>query len=397
MIIKRFVLCIAVVVLGLSLAATAQAKKFALTGGGGQLHIGNGLMLPIQAAATAVTTGTVFPNLKVPVRAGPTPPIVSGTVTKPLLTAMATPAGPVTKSGYQRQLSVGTAVLTKPEAQTVVGGYWSNPNLFAVASGASYAWPAAAAVFSTGNAVPTTTVAGQGGTLTYSNALGARFGGPAQFRLSKGAPTGNVPSAGVTVFARINTQVPPCTHTAFGGSDPNCVAGLLAAGVLSTALLGQGASTAAVVTSPGGPIAPNVAVLKVGTSPPGTILAAVNVATNTAIPTNMAVSQGGPWTTGQIIVSQPAAIGGLEKFTLSGKDSRTLHGAGTIQMVSGSLSTRPATGPNGNRGWIELTLKRTGGGVPMLSPSMQVIAIAMLLLAGSYAAYALRRVGTQTQ
>jgi hypothetical protein len=71
----------------------------------------------------------------------------------------------------------------------------------------------------------------------------------------------------------------------------------------------------------------------------------------------MATSKPGPWTTGKVIIANPAAAGGAETFTLSGKDSRGANGAGEIHMVAGSLSTRNATGVNANRGWLRLNLK----------------------------------------
>ena len=53
------------VALSIVFASAAPAETFSLVSGGGQLHIGNGLMLPIQAAATAATTGDDFPILLV--------------------------------------------------------------------------------------------------------------------------------------------------------------------------------------------------------------------------------------------------------------------------------------------------------------------------------------------
>ncbi|MCH7600791.1 MAG: hypothetical protein IH973_13635, partial [Myxococcales bacterium] len=81
--------------------------------------------------------------------------------------------------------------------------------------------------------------------------------------------------------------------------------------------------------------------------------------------TNMAVSTGFPWTVGKIVISAPAAEGAPEVFILTGKDSRTAGGGGTIQMVSGSLSTRLVSGDNANRGWVEFTLLPVGSGSAM--------------------------------
>ena len=127
----------------------------------------------------------------------------------------------------------------------------------------------------------------------------------------------------------------------------------------------------------------NVAILKMGATPLGTISIAA-LAASAAIPTNMATSQPGPWTTGKIIISNPAAAGAGEKFTLSGKDSRTVHGAGTIQMVSGAVSQRTASGPNANRGWIQLELTRIDN-VPSISLLGLAAMVGLLLLAFGYA------------
>lgn len=360
-------------------APVAQAKQFALTGGGGQVHIGNGLMLPIQAAAMATTTGTVFPPLLIPVNGTP---VLSGTVMKPLLTAMATTMGPVTKQGYQRVLSVPASALEKVAAQTTVGVKFSNPVVFAVGTNVGYEWPAAAAVFNTtapSVAPNTLTVPGPvGSSLTYSNTLGNRFGGPAQFRLTPTVAGGVHPAIAVTVYIKINATTPACTHNAFGGTDPGCVAGLLAGGMTVTSpaapiLLGHGAMTATTVMIPNAPVpAPNVAVVQLGTAPLGTVIMAVAAAAAT-LPTNDATSQGGPFTTGQVIIANGAAGGAAETFTLEGRDDRTVGGAGTIQLVSGAVSDRTTSGPNANRAWVRLTLTS----LPKV-PSMQWWGLATL-------------------
>ena len=388
------------------MAGSAQALDFSLTGGGGQFHIGNGLMLPIQQAAiTTVTTGTVFPSLLVPVKAGPAP-IITGTVAKPLLT---TGGG---KQGYQRRLHIPAGVLSKPAVQTTVGVFFSNTSLFAVGTNLNYVWPAAPATFSTGAAIGTTTVSAFGGSMTYSNALGSRFGGPASFLLAGGAGAGLVTSQPISIHIRINGTSPPCTHPAafFGnGADIDCVVGVIFA--RPTGLAGQGGPTATTVMTPGAVQPPvettaagvpgttpanNVALVKLGTSPSGTLLPGIAppvtvkpyafLAANAPLPTNMATSQPGPWTTGQIIITNMAAVPS-ETFTLTGKDARTAGGGGTIQLVSGALSNRATTGPNANRGWISLTLSPIAG-----VPSMSVLGLAttgalMLLTAG----YAMRR------
>ena len=346
---KRLVVLIA----ALGLATSAQASKFSVTGGGGQLHIGNGLALPIQAAQPSPTSpgmgvGTVFPTLKIPVKAGPAP-VITGTVVKPLLFAPGTVMHPATKMGFQRKLIIPAGVLSKPAAQKTVGVKFSNPSAFAVATNLKYTWPAAPAVFSSG-AVGPLVVANFGGTMTYSNHLGTRFGGVGQFALSPGVPSGLFPGAPVTVYIKINAATPPCA---------NCLAGIILAA--PTGLAAAGGATGMTIMTPGVVIpGNNIANVNMGMTPLGTIIppAPVLVAMG-ALPTNMAASQPGPWTTGRIVISNPAAGGGGEMFTIEGKDSRTAAGGGTIQMVSGTLSARAATGANANRGWVRLTLAPT--------------------------------------
>jgi hypothetical protein len=100
--------------------------------------------------------------------------------------------------------------------------------------------------------------------------------------------------------------------------------------------------------------------------------------TNTMVPTamtgftNMASSTGYPWTTGMITVSAPLAAGVGEKFTITGMDSR-VNGVGTIQLVTGTLSRRTASGPNANRGWMRINVPEpsaalaAGAGLSMLA------------------------------
>jgi hypothetical protein len=401
--IKRLAVWIAALLLLSPGLATAN-RKFSVTGGGAQNHIGNGLALPIQAAIPNFpATPTMFPPLLIPVAPGPAP-VLSGTISKPLLTAMATPSGPVTKSGYQRQLNIPTGVLAKSGAALVrVGVRFSNPTVFAVATNIVYNWPAVPAVFSTGAAVATTNVASPfagGGTMTYSNALGARFGGPAAFAVSAGPPLGLFPASPVTVYAKINGTTPACTFMLVG-MGPGCIAGILLAAPTGVGAIG-GATSMTVMTPgvviPGanvvavqlgaGPVPPLGTILPgpvtLHTAGTGTVMAPspILIAMG-AVPTNMAASQPGPWTTGQVIISAPMAAGGGEKFTLEGKDSRTQSGAGTIQLVSGSLSTRLASGFNGNRGWLRLTL--TGiPPVPSMSPVGLTATVALILLAFGY-------------
>ena len=104
---------------------------------------------------------------------------------------------------------------------------------------------------------------------------------------------------------------------------------------------------------------PGIQVVSAG--PAGTILMSAYTMAATTMHsamtgfTNMASSSGYPWTTGMITVSAPLAAGVGEKFTITGMDSR-VAGVGTIQLVSGTLSRRTASGPNANRAWLRLNV-----------------------------------------
>ncbi len=182
-----------------------------------------------------------------------------------------------------------------------------------------------------------------------------------------------------------------------------CVAGIVLAN--PTGLAGQGGfSTVSVTTMGAAPGSRNIALAKIGglipplTPPSGTFLPGLAppvvtkpypypAAFNPGLPpNNNATSRPGPWTTGKIVIQNTAASP-AETFTLSGKDSRTAMGGGSIQMVSGALSSRAATGANANRGWVRLELAPIAG-----VPSMSVLGLAttaglMLLTAG----YVIRR------
>jgi hypothetical protein len=401
-------------VLGLAGNAGAVVTKTYSLGGssGGQLQIGGGLPLPIQATCNATCKGTVFPPLMIPAKSG------------------ATVMGTVMVGGGKKKLVVPKGVLSKPAAFTILGQHANNKNLYAVATNLTYTWPAATATFSqaarTGPVTVTKSGLAGGQSIRYSNVLGRKFGGPAQFALSPGAPPGGNPggfglpgdinpAAPVTLYA-VPPPLrpigdPPCTHSAFAtpngpfpGGDPTppganvngfCVGALGHA--MATGLGGPGGgqvATPAVVTTIGGisslPPVPGVGVLKAATGafhpagPRGSIsLFAYTPSGNPGF-TNAATSLGFPWTTGMLTVVASLATGGSENWTLTGKDQRNASGAGVIQMVSGALSLRTTTKDNANRGWVRLELVPLPG-VPSMSPVGLAATAGLMLLAAGYA------------
>ena len=173
-----------------------------------------------------------------------------------------------------------------------------------------------------------------------------------------------------------------------------------------TGLAAAGQAVGAIVTTPGGvsrtvftnptpnggtgAVTPNgafgpqpafsgIAAGEFGTAPLGTVSNAVLVGPFNNGLTNMALSDGFPFTTAKITISAMNANGGAEVWVISGDDNRTPGGAGTIQMVAGALSARPLSGPNANRAWVRLVLVKLPP-VPTMSPLVIGIAIVLMML-----------------
>jgi hypothetical protein len=110
------------------------------------------------------------------------------------------------------------------------------------------------------------------------------------------------------------------------------------------------------------------------------------VVTGSALPgqVNGSSGGGGPWTTGVLMVRQSAALGTPESFTLTGSDGR-VSGVGTISLVAGQLSNRQFSGPNGNRGWLNLTIGPAIGALPSMSGPGIAALVGLMSLAGGYA------------
>jgi hypothetical protein len=86
-----------------------------------------------------------------------------------------------------------------------------------------------------------------------------------------------------------------------------------------------------------------------------------------------------------ITISAPGAKGAPEVFKITGKDARhEVSGQGVLQMVSGAVSARVATGDNANRGWVKLVLVGPEE-VPALSPVALAATAGLMLLAAGYA------------
>lgn len=93
---------------------------------------------------------------------------------------------------------------------------------------------------------------------------------------------------------------------------------------------------------------------------------------------NPATSFGGPWTTGRVTIRANSTINGsYELFTITGSDNR-VNGLGSISLVAGSVSQRGVSGPNANRGWMNLVISTE---VPTTS-SHGILWLTLLLAGG---------------
>jgi hypothetical protein len=315
--------------MGWTASATAQMQSYPLAGDGGY-WIGGGMPVPITRGVTKAG-----PNQRM--KATP-----SATVMQPTL------------APDPRSMKIAPGQITKPSGYAYAGQFPNNPALFMVTTTLNVQFPAAAGIGSppapgtvtfkaagrTGPPTYTFAPPVLAGTMTYK-ALKAQFGGPGQSSL---VPAGGGVGAGI--FGVVASPA-PCKHTALGGPNPGCLAVKALAAVAP--LVAAGAPFGYVnSTSPPSATPPNV--YAVGVVSTGTITTRLGVGTTPF--KNNATSYGGPWTTGQLIISQPAAKP-PEKYTLTGSDQR-VNGFGGISLVSGSLSNRLVSGPNANRGWLDL-------------------------------------------
>jgi hypothetical protein len=388
MLFKAVRLACVLLVVGWATGAAAQTKvKYSLSGNGG-FWIGGGMPIPVTKGAPPNQAMVATPN--------------------------ATVQQTQTVDPHQMTLCPSKMVGGVGWTGTAFAGQWgNNPNLFMVSTHLTLKFPAnpsvavlansgagadtpnqpAPVVFRAGGRTgpsvftwcpsqphtnpPTCTISGGAtvsgqfvaGQLTYTKTAN-QFGGPGQGSLHGRA----------TVWARVASP-PPCKHPIFGGPNPGCIA---VKGFASPAGYSKTQSERN-LGAIGGPFhysyhttpksaVPNVYYVS-APFPTGTIVAKVGVA-QTAFK-NSAAGFGGPWTTGRLTVRAPAA-GAPEVFTLSGYDNRAPTGIGPISLVAGGVSNRAASGPNANRGWLNLVV---GPVLPDAVPSLSGWSIASLGLA----------------
>jgi hypothetical protein len=270
----------------------------------------------------------------------------------------------------------------------------SNPAVFQVKTDLSLNWPKEKIRFMAGGRTgpptatfcgkpPSTTIIKAGGNpgcaggpigtgLLKYTATSHQFGGPAQGLVG-----------GVADVALRGGIAPPCA----GG--PGCVIAFFDAGPASMAAVGAmfGFTNNTVPTAP----SPGAFFGVVGGA--GTVLSLTQVLGPGL--TNGGTSWGGPWTTGMLTASAPTA-GPPEKFTLSGSDARSTvsknkapgapdHGGiGNLSLVAGGFSQRSISGPNANRGWLNLEIGPVVSHIPVLPIYGAAALVGLTALSGAY-------------
>ena len=202
---------------------------------------------------------------------------------------------------------------------------------------------------------------------------------------------------GIMIYTRTSNQFGGAlTGRIFGGADvalngqgadqppcagPECKVLMALANPNSTGDGGAGGFFGGSSTSPGTPVDPGA--FSAAVTSRGEITAVFSF-TGPGI-ANPLTGAGAPWTTGMITVSMSQAVGSAEIFTLTGFDNRTAGGAGTISLVAANLSQRSTSGPNANRGWMNMTLGNALGALPTMSGPGIAALVGLMSLAGGYA------------
>jgi MYXO-CTERM domain-containing protein len=346
--------------LAVGTASVAQAAVHPLSGNA-RFQIGNGLPIPITFVAPP--NGRVLPVPGAAVTQTPGADPRRMTIPPSQLHAPGSP------------INVGVFLLTSRVFQintSIVVDFPSKPAVFA-ASGrtgpATVTFCPGQVVTPVGN--PSCTDPGNGvmnGLMRYTRTTN-QFGGPAQARF------GGAANLALPVIAGA-----PCSYD--GGAFPACQAIFALATPNATGAQGGAFGFANTTARP----APPTGRFFVTMVANGSIIGITPTGLGPGL-SNSVTSYGGPWTTGMLTVSVTANVGpNPEVFVMSGADNR-VNGVGTISMVSGSVSDRGTSGPNANRGWLNLNVGPSGT-VPAMSVSGYAAAAGLIVLAG---AFALRR------
>lgn len=343
-----------IVAAALATAAQAQVspdEPYYVISGGAQFAIGEGLPLPVQTFPSPNQTGvgTNFPPLLIP-------PASNATVRQ--------------SGAFPPALRAPIGVFQRvPSGPSFVGVANNNPRVWQVRTNLQFTGPGFTSQGDTSGSVTlsagrrtgakTATFPGipAGSKVQYSKSL-SQFGGPARTRMEALSP--------VLLWVHAETRKAPCKHTSLGGLDADCIAQHVHQYPRAVA---AGAPVGFSTTSP--TVAPPEARKMVGVNVTamGQIVSEASLQiTGVLTVTNRGTSEGFPWTTGRLRISQPSALGTQEVFTITGQDGRTgMNAGGTLSLVAGALSDRTLTGPNANRAWTRFVLPEPGALLSALS------------------------------
>ena len=350
-------------------SSTAQAQPAYSLTGNARFQIGNGL--PIPVGFTPAPNGAVLATSKAFVvqTPGPDPQVMK--IKPGAFTIAPTPPRniglfPQNNALFQVQTGVGLSVPGASRFTTAgPGTKWVTFGGTLSAGGRTGAstvtFCAGSVVTPTGN--PGCTNPNNGvinGLMRYTKTV-AQFGGQAN-----GSVSG---TANIAIRAG---GTPPCAWT----PATSCTA-IFAIANPST-VGAQGAPFGLYNSSAGA--APNPGVALVNANAQGTITTVVATLPYAGLP-NPATSYGGPWTTGMITITVNAASP-PETFVLSGSDAR-VGGQGSISLVNATIANRGVSGPNANRGWLNMVVGHRN--IPAVSAPGLAAAFGLLALAGGYA------------
>jgi hypothetical protein len=359
----RSVALAAVVLFVVPSLAQANTRRHPVAGSNLRFQIGGGLPIPI--------TGTAPPNGRV----------------LPTASAMLT-------QSTGGNITILPGQFTAPGNPVNQPTFLANTSVFQVLTAITIQWPAAKAQFQAGGRTGADTVTFcAGDTVTASGnpaCPGPGDAGNAINGLMRYTRTdnelGGVARGALGGFADVAVRVnaaAPCAAGAGGSLNPACQVIFALATPAGTGA--QGAAFGVIVGTSGAGPADGRFYMSVSAAGAIQTIQSTNPL-GPGLP-NPATSYGGPWTGGQLTISVTENVGATsEVFIISGSDNRTVNGAGTLSMVSGSVSDRTLTGPNANRGWMNLTIGKGVGSAPALSPHAMGAVMGMLALAGFYVA-----------
>jgi hypothetical protein len=354
-------------------ASVAQAKTVHSLTGNARGQIGDGLPIPIGFTPAPVGKIKAQPGATVQQTLGPDP----------------------------KALAIGDnaftyGVLNPSTRAQVIGVYGANNILFQVMTNLSFPGAAnagtsfkaggrsgaATVTYCPGQAVPnpipstwnptcgSPTQGSINGLIRYKKTANQFGGAGAQ------APVGG--SANVAIVVGSGPNVPGGANCKAGG--PGCLAQFGKAAPYPTA--GNGAPWGWAGSTPGTAPGPASGVAKVNAATNGTITNVISITGGLGAP-NTATTFGAPWTTGMITVQANLAQGGPETLVLTGADNR-VSGVGTLSLVAANVSARTVTGPNANRGWLNMTIGAGIPATPAIPPGGLAAIAGLLTLAGGY-------------